>query len=172
MAEYIIEFGPNAKEADVSAHSIAVLKKVMETAKVFKVKITSTARDAYDQARVMYDNIVSQGVAAQKKLYAAAGDAVIDVYVAATKDKKVKNDRNAIISLMKAKILALGPTKVSNHAVDVSVMNVFDVAPSSIPKASKKDWESAIKSNTGIKRYIFPPTDPGYHFEILQPKST
>jgi hypothetical protein len=168
-SEYVIEFGPNAKVTDVSEHSKAVLREIMEASSISTIKITSTARDAYDQARVMYDNIVSQGVSAQKKLYVSAGDKVIDVYVAAKKDNK---DRNETISLMKAKVLELGPTKVSNHAVDVSKMNVFDVAPSSIPKSKKKAWEKAIKSNSKVKRFIFPPTDPGYHFEIEQPASS
>ena len=116
----------------------------------------------------MYDNCVSQGVEAQKKLYAAAGDQVIDVYAAAVAAGK---DRAATISLMKAKILAIGPTKVSRHATDTSVLNVFDVAPSSIPADKKKKWEDAIKASADVSYYIFPPTDPGYHFEINQPTS-
>ena len=113
-------------------------------------------------------NCVSQGVDAQKKLYAAAGDKVIDVYATASAAGK---DRAATIALMKAKILELGPTKVSRHATDLSVLNVFDVAPSSIPKARKKGWEDAIKTSADVSYYIFPPTDPGYHFEIKQPTS-
>jgi hypothetical protein len=166
MVDYLINFGPNAKSTDVSEHSRSVLKAIMKEAKVFEVTITSTARDAYDQARVMYDNISSKGVKAQKKLYGPAGDKVIDVYSAAQKEKK---DRNATISLMKAKIVSLGPSRVSHHAVDVSKMNVFDVAPSSIPKEKRKDWESAIKGSSDVSKYIFPPGDPGYHFEIKQP---
>lgn len=167
--ECVIKFGPNAKSSDVSAHSTTVLKKIMADSQVFSVTISSTARDAYDQARVMYDNIKSQGVDKQKKLYASAGDKVIDVYSQAQKDGK---DRNATIALMKAKILALGPTKVSNHAADVSKLNVFDVAPSSIPADKKEKWETAIKKATDVKKYIFPPGDPGYHFEIEQPKTS
>ena len=168
-AECIIEFGANAKSTDVSEYSRGILKKIMKAAKVYKVTISSTARDAYDQARVMYDNIESQGVDAQKELYASAGDQVIDVYSAAKKDKK---DRNATIALMKAKIIELGPTKVSHHATEVSVLNVFDVAPSSISQEKKKDWEDTIKASTDLSKYIFPPGDPGYHFEITQPKTS
>jgi hypothetical protein len=165
-SECIIKFGSNAKSTDVSDHSRSVLKKLMAASQVFEITITSTARDAYDQARVMYDNIASEGVEAQKALYGSAGDKVIDVYTEAVKSGK---DRNGTVALMKAKILELGPSKVSNHATDVSKLNVFDVAPSGIPADKKNSWEDAIKKNLEIKKYIFPPTDPGYHFEIEQP---
>ena len=135
MAEYVIKFGPHAKGTDVSDHSRDVLKAIMTSAKIFSVTISSTARDAYDQARVMYANCVSQGVEAQKKLYGPAGDKVIDVYAAAVAAGK---DKAATIALMKAKIIAVGPTKVSRHATDTSILNVFDVAPSSIPTDKKK----------------------------------
>ena len=53
MAEYVINFGSHAKSSDVSEHSRGVLKAIMASAEVYSVKISSTARDAYDQARVM-----------------------------------------------------------------------------------------------------------------------
>jgi hypothetical protein len=167
--EYIIEFGPNAKTTDISEYSRSIIKKIMAESEVYNIKITSTARDAYDQARVMYENIVAFGVVHQKKLYANAGDQVIDAYSEA---KAAGKDKNGIISFMKAKILALGPTKVSTHATEVSRLNVFDVAPSSISEDKKNKWEASIKSNSDIRNYIFPPDDPGYHFEIEQPNQS
>ena len=71
---------------------------------------------------------------------------------------------------MEAKIIALGPEKVSHHAADLTKLNVFDVAPSSIPPGQKSDWETAIEANRFIAKFIFPPLDPGYHFEIKQPQ--
>ena len=168
MAEPKITFGSGAKKSDVSAHSLTVLKDVMAKAGVASVVISSTARDPFNQARVMFDNIKKTGVAAQKKLYAAAGDAVIDAFAAAQKAGKTRPET---IKLMEAKIIALGPEKVSHHAADLTKLNVFDVAPSSIPSAKKTDWEAAIKANKGIAKFIFPPLDPGYHFEIKQPQS-
>lgn len=166
MADEKIAFGSGAKSSDVSEHSLSVLKAVMAKAGVSSVVISSTARDPFNQARVMFNNIKSTGVAAQKKLYAAAGDMVIDVFVDAQKAGKSKNET---IKMMEAKIIAIGPSKVSHHAADLSKLNVFDVAPSSIPSAKKKDWEAAIKANKSIAKFIFPPLDPGYHFEIKQP---
>ena len=168
MAEPKITFGSGAKKSDVSAHSLTVLKDVMAKAGVASVVISSTARDPFNQARVMFDNIKKTGVAAQKKLYAAAGDAVIDAFAAAQKAGKTRPET---IKLMEAKIIALGPEKVSHHAADLTKLNVFDVAPSSIPSGRKAAWEAAIKGNKAIAKFIFPPLDPGYHFEIKQPKS-
>jgi len=161
-------FGSGAKQSDVSDYSLTVLKDIMAKAGVASVVISSTARDPFNQARVMFDNIMKTGVAAQKELYAAAGDAVIDVCAAAQKAGKTPAET---IKLMEAKIIALGPEKVSHHAADLTKLNVFDVAPSSIPSGKKAAWEAAIKGNKAIAKFIFPPLDPGYHFEIKQPQS-
>jgi hypothetical protein len=161
-----INFGPNAKGSDVSDHSRGILKAVMAAAGVSSVTISSTARGPLDQARVMFDNIVKTSVAAQKSLYGPFGDMVIDVFVAARNAGKNRDDT---IAAMEAKIIEIGPSKVSHHSADPKILNVFDVAPSSIPAAKKKAWEAAIKANKDIAKFIFPPADPGYHFEIKQP---
>lgn len=162
---YDITFSKTSDDAKVSEKSRTVLKRVMKAASVFSITVTSTARDAYDQARAMYDNIENEGVDAQKGLYADAGRQVIDVYSAGKNDNK---DRNAIIGDMKAKIVALGPDKVSRHCADSSSLNVIDIAPSSIAAARKKDWEDAIKGESDISQYFMPPSDPAYHVEIPQ----
>jgi hypothetical protein len=161
-----INFGPNANGADVSDHSRGVLKAVMAAAGVSSLTVSSTARAPFDQARVMFDNIQKTGVAAQKKLYGPFGDSVIDVFVAASNAGK---NRAETIAAMQAKIIEVGPSNVSHHAADPKRLNVFDVAPSSIPIARKHAWEAAIKANHEISKFIFPPSDPGYHFEIKQP---
>src|SRR5436853_6480728 len=83
-----IVFGPNAKNADVSEFTLSVLSDIMRAADVARLTITSTQRSPQDQARVMYDNIVRDGVAKQKALYKPAGQSVIDAYVAAKSDGK------------------------------------------------------------------------------------
>jgi hypothetical protein len=104
-------------------------------------------------------------VAAQKKLYAAAGDSVIDEYV---KAKAANKTAIEIKAAMEAKIIAIGPTKVSHHAADPNILCVFDVAPSSITK--KSAFEKAVKADKRVNKFITPPLDPGYHLEIPQPK--
>jgi hypothetical protein len=72
---------------------------------------------------------------------------------------------------MAAKILALGPYKVSHHAADpvVDRMNVFDVAPSSV--RSVPAVVRAAQADARVSKVIAPPADPGLHLEIPQPSS-
>jgi len=144
-----IVFGPNAKSTDVTPYSLGVLRDVMNAA---------------DQARVMFNNIETQGVAAQRRLYKAPGQAVIDVYVAG---KAAKKAANAIKAEMTAKIIELGPMNVSHHAADPKQLNVFDVAPSSV--ADVTAFQSAAKKDARVSKFLTPPNDPGLHFEIPQP---
>jgi len=165
--EYTIAFSKAGDQAKVSDASRTVIKRIMAASGVLSVKVTSTARDAYDQARAMYDNIESEGVDAQKELYAQAGQDVIDVYVAS---KAAKKDRNATINDMKDKIVAIGPGKVSRHCADSATLEVIDIAPSSIAADKRKDWETALAAEAGVSQYFVPPKDPAYHLEIPQDK--
>ena len=166
MAEaYVLNFASTADSAKVSETSRSIIRSVMKEAGVFSVTVTSTARSIYDQARVMYENIESTSVSDQKRLYASAGDKVIDVYEKAKADGK---DRNATIALMKAKIVNLGGSTVSRHCADTDNLNVVDIGPSSIKKEKRSAFEAAVKKESRISKYIFPPTDPAYHLEIPQ----
>ena len=160
-----IKFGKNASKDNVTNFSMKVLEDIMTAAGVSSALISSTARTPADQARVMFNNLEATSVAAQKKLYAAAGDLVIDEYV---KAKKAKKTANEIKAAMEAKIIAIGPTKVSHHASDPNVLCVFDVAPSSIDK--KAAFEKAVRADKRVSKFFTPPLDPGYHLEIPQPK--
>ncbi|HKP72215.1 MAG TPA: hypothetical protein VJT82_04710, partial [Pyrinomonadaceae bacterium] len=108
MAQPTINFGANANQSVVSAHTLGVLNEILTTANLSSCIITSTSRTPADQARIMYNNIVKDGVAKQKKLYAAAGDLVIDEYV---KAKNAGETKTQIMALMEAKIRAIGPEK-------------------------------------------------------------
>ena len=159
-----IKFGKNAKKENVTNFSLQVLEDILQAAGLSGALISSTARTPAEQARVMFNNIESTGVAAQKKLYAAAGDAVIDEYVKAKNAKKTPTE---IKAAMEAKIIAIGPTKVSHHAADPNVLCVFDVAPSSVVK--KAAFEKAVRADKRVSKFLMPPLDPGYHLEIPQP---
>jgi hypothetical protein len=161
-----ISFGKNAKKESVTNFSLKVLEDILQAAGLGSALISSTARSPSEQARVMFNNIEATGVAAQKRLYAAAGDLVIDEYV---KAKKAKKTAIEIKAAMEAKINAIGPTKISHHAADPNVLCVFDVAPSSIPK--KKEFEKAVRADKRVSKFLMPPLDPGYHLEIPQPKN-
>jgi hypothetical protein len=159
-----IKFGPKAIKQNVTNFSLKVLEDILEKAGISSALITSTARTPADQARVMFANIVATGVAAQKKLYASAGDLVIDEFVKAKKAGKTEVE---IKAAMEAKIIAIGPTKISHHAADPNILCVFDVAPSSIAK--KAEFEKAVKADKRVRKFLMPPVDPAYHLEIPQP---
>jgi hypothetical protein len=164
MPEEIV-FGPNAKSSDVTPYSLGVLRDIMGAANIAKLIISSTQRSPADQARVMFNNLETQGVAAQRKLYKPPGQAVIDVFVAG---KAANESSDAIKAEMTAKIIALGPTTVSHHAADPKILNVFDVAPSSVSNVD--GFQTAAKADSRVSKFLTPPNDPGLHLEIPQPQ--
>jgi hypothetical protein len=136
-----------------------VLKEILKSAGIARAKVTSVSRTPYDQARVMYENCEKHGAEYNKNMYASTGDLVIDVYEA----NKAK-PRDTVIELMRAKIVALGPTRVSKHISEDHY--TFDVAPSSIPANKHKAFEDAVKAHKAVSKLIPPPVDPAYHIEI------
>ena len=166
MSQPTITFGTNANQAVVSSHSRTVVIGILTAAGLGSCRITSTSRTPSEQARVMFNNIVDHGVAAQKALYAAAGDAVIDAYVLARNQGK---NSSQIKEAMTNKIIAIGPGKVSRHCADPAVLNVIDIAPSSITNktAFEKAVKQAVKSKK-VSKFLEPPQDPAYHLEIPQ----
>lgn len=134
-----------------------VLREILQTAQLTSAVVTSGTRTAADQARVMYDNIKTYGVAHQKNLYGVNGDKVIDVYVA-----NAGKTKDAVVELMKNKIVALGPSKVSKHCSDTHY--TFDIKPSSI--ANHQKFIQAVKSHPSVSKFLQPPADPAFHIEI------
>jgi hypothetical protein len=168
MSQPSITFGPRANQAVVSVHTISVLTEILTNAKLPSCMITSTSRTPADQARIMFQNIASKGVAAQKKLYAAPGRAVIDEFVRA---KAAGKDQAGITAAMEAKINALGPSTVSHHCADPAKLNVVDVAPSSVANGARfvQAVQSAIKAGKVSKLLTPGNNDPAFHIEIPQP---
>ena len=145
----------------VTSQAIQVLKEIVSSIGEKSATITSGKRTASEQAVVMYNNLVNQGVEKQKKLYGRFGDLVIDVYVSANKSVPSKN-AGEIISEMIDKINELGPGKVSKHCRD---NNVIDVAPSSI--ANDKMFAASARRHKQVTKYLGPSSsDPAHHLEI------
>jgi hypothetical protein len=159
-----ISFGPNAKAADVTAFSRAVLTDILKAAGLPRVTISSTSRLPADQARVMFINLEQQGIDAQLRLYKEPGRKVIEVY---RQGKQAGKDQASIQAAMTAEIVRLGPTTVSRHASDPKILNVFDVAPSSV--TNRPAFEAAVRAEARVTKFLLPPNDPGYHLEIPQP---
>ncbi|MBD2054619.1 transglycosylase SLT domain-containing protein [Oculatella sp. FACHB-28] len=159
-----IRFGQNAQAENLTSFSRKVLEDILQTANLSSALISSTSRTPAEQARVMFNNLENLGVASQKRLYGAAGDQVIDVYV---QSKAARRSPTQIKADMEAKIIAIGPTRVSRHASDPRILNVFDVAPSSI--SNHTAFKRAVLADSRVSKFLTPPDDPAYHLEIPQP---
>jgi hypothetical protein len=166
-AQAAVSFGPNAKVDALTPFSKGVLQDIMRRAGVTSAVVTSTQRTPAAQARAMFENCESQGVKSQKDLYGPNGDLVIDVFVAG---KAAGKTAAQIQKEMEKKIIALGPSNVSHHAADPKVLNVFDVAPSSIPAAKQAAFQKAVLADKRVRKFFTPSQgDPGFHIEIAQP---
>ena len=143
-SKVVITFGKNADKSVVSEKSLNLLREVGEQTKNYLITITSTARDPYNQARIMYDNIVKKGMKEQRNTYKEPGQRVLDAYESA---KAKGKNKDGIIKEMEAKIKEIGPTKVSKHCGDPSIVNVFDVDQGmSNPKDFKKTITPKIET--------------------------
>jgi hypothetical protein len=162
-----ISFGPNAKRDALTPFSKSVLQDIMRKAGIPVAVITSTQRTPAEQARAMFNNIEALGVKSQKDLYGPNGDLVIDVFVAG---KRAGKTAAQIQKEMERRIIGLGPSNVSHHAADPKVLNVFDVAPNSIPADKRAVFERAVRADKRVRKFFAPSQgDPGFHIEIPQP---
>ena len=161
--------GQSANEATFSAYSRGVLEDILRATGVSSCTITSTTRTPNDQARIFYQQLTGTLAAAS---YAAAGESVKTVGRAAIKQKK---SRDEVIALMEAKIRTFEPmSQVSKHLADPAVLNVFDVAPSSIPSKKRAAFVKAVNADARVNKFLHPgnSTDPAYHIEVPQSGAT
>ena len=149
--------------APISKESTGVLSHILDACGIPSAVISSTKRTPGELARIMFDNLVKYGIEAQKALYGPVGDLVIDVYVTCTKAGLIPAQ---VKQLMQEKIEALGPGNVSRHCSDDPTLDVFDVAPSSIPENKRTIFEEHIKDCPLVQKFIPPPLDPGYHIQM------
>ncbi len=156
-----ITFGRNANRNVVSQYTVNTLSDIMRASGNPNIVITSTLRTPEDQARAMYNNIVSRGVQYNLNLYGPAGDRVVNV---AAQGQQQGLTRDEILAAMAAEIRRIGPGRVSRHAGDPNVINVLDISPHSI--RNRQAFVQEIRAR-GIF-LIQPPRDPAYHLEIRQ----
>jgi len=164
--EPVITFGPNARKDAVAASSLAILSDILKAAGLTKATITSTARSADDQARAMYQNLISVGVDAQRALYGPNGGLVIDTFEQLEAEGKSPKE---VQDGMRDRINEIGPSKVSRHCGDFHVLNVFDVGPGSLGgKKARTAFARAAEAEVGkrVSKFIPSPKDPGEHLEI------
>lgn len=147
----------------VTNDAIEVLKEIVAAIGETSATITSGRRTPSEQAAAMYANLESTSVTVQKDLYGASGDKVIDVYVAGKAATPAK-EAATIRQEMTEKIKELGPSKVSRHCSENSVI---DVAPSSITNDAQ--FQKKALAHTRVTKYLGPgttPSDPAHHLEI------
>ena len=113
--EVVISYGSGAVESAMSSTAIITLKEICSRACIKSVTVTSTARTASDQARVMYEALIKPGgVAYSKKLYGANGDKVVAVYEDAISKKLTAT---ATKQAMLDKINAYAAELTPEHAI-------------------------------------------------------
>ena len=78
---------------------------------------------------------ITANINSQFARYGPAGDAVIQVFVNQTQGMaydQIRTNRMVVRAAMEAEINAQGPTKVSKHCVDPSIINVVDIGASAL----------------------------------------
>jgi hypothetical protein len=160
-----IRYAGSAKASLMSQTAIDVLHEVCETAKVTEITISSIKRTVQDQARIMYRDIQTKGIAYPQRLYGKSGRAVADVYEEKTKQGLSEAE---IRMAMILKMEELGPGTISHHIDDEGLgLCVFDIAPSSVvPNDNKDDLATAIAEHKKVQKFLQPPRDVAFHLEI------
>lgn len=162
-----IKFVPTADASVVSARSREILQALLSEAGLASCVVTSTVRSPTSQARAMFNNIEATSIARQRALYSDFGDQVIDEY---QRLKPQGHGRQVILDAMEARINSVGPGNVSRHCADPALLNVIDIAPSSIadPQAFL-DALGRAKQAGAVSRFFSPANgDPAFHVEIPQ----
>ena len=146
----------------VAPSGVAALKQVLALACLHQATISSGKRTTTEQAALMFSMCETSGPVFAKTQFSAAGDQVIDVYIA----RKAAGDSNAQIqAAMRQRIIDLGSTSVSAHCSDTR--EIFDVAPVSILDKPKFEQALALAKAGGIiADFKVPPAEPGYHLEV------
>ncbi|MBN4046962.1 hypothetical protein JYU05_00280, partial [bacterium AH-315-P13] len=157
-----IIFGPNADSSVVSDYSKDIIRDAGKSSGNNSIFITSTARDAENQARVMYINL-ERDLAEQRATYRTPGQAVIDVYVSLKEQGKSASE---IRAAMTSKINSLGPSNVSRHASNSNQLNVLDVSIRRLTNPSA--FRKAIQVNPNVRIMN---ENAVFHIEIKQLKS-
>jgi hypothetical protein len=145
---------------------IRFMEDVLTDAQLGSCYITSIARTPREQATAMFDNCRRTGVGEQYRTYLDAGDAVIDVFAAADPASlDTAEGRMAVIRDMTAKIIEVGPDKVSHHCLPPdSPLDVFDIRQNSI--LSEVRFTAALKKHPRFSKLLI--ENNVYHVEAFK----
>jgi hypothetical protein len=133
VADVRLTASGSANLAAIPARMADILKDSLRSAGAPVGTVTSTVRNASQQAHAMFENSL-RSVAEQYQTYGAPGDRVIDVYVRLTRGMtraQIIANESSIVAAMTAQVLQEGPYNVSHHAGDPTKISVVDIAYSS-----------------------------------------
>ncbi|RDU61724.1 hypothetical protein CQA53_09805, partial [Helicobacter didelphidarum] len=153
----------------ISKYSIDILKQLGRDSKNHILTITSIARTPQQQANIMYNLIVSNGVSHVRGIYSNKVYSVINAYQQLTQKDKSKND---IIKAMEQEIERLVPLGYFQHCQDSKVKNVFDISVRRLKNPNDfLNIAQRYQSNHQGFRIIDETINkaPCFHIEITQP---
>lgn len=156
-----VRFARPESGAFVPSYAISVVQELLRASGNVQAVVTSTLRNAGEQARVMFQNCEKHGAANQMELYGRSGQAVVTEYI---KAKQEGLSPTETIARMRDEILRLGPYKVSHHAGDPTKLAVLDIDPGSLGDAAR--FIRAARADRRVAKTLVPPKDPAIHLEI------
>lgn len=151
----VLILNPNNRR--ISDYSMEKLQSLKYHGYYGKIVITSTNRTVDDQARIMYENIITNGVKYQLETYKKAGQDVVNTF-----DPTLSRQEN--IARMAEKINEVGPLNVSKHLADFAKVNAIDVDKKSL--SSVRAFKDAAKS-AGFSKIL--DENNCIHIELRQP---
>jgi hypothetical protein len=161
----------------INATSTELIKGLLRSAGQPRATVTSTYRNPYNQARVMFDNAYKKISAAYKE----DGQQVLQVYNDLTAGKtkmQIWDERVTIRKAMEDKILTFAPdfSKVSKHCSNPAKLLVLDIAPSEFGlfaghrfASLAANWAQQDPTKRRFLNPFFGPYDPAFHLEVPQP---
>jgi peptidoglycan hydrolase-like protein with peptidoglycan-binding domain len=154
-----VQISTGAGVSGIPAAKLQVLKEILAKAGETTAKITSYARTADEQARIMYNNIVKDGEAKNRQSYKnpAAAASVVDAFMTALKAGK---NGGEIYAAVLAAVNKAGAANLSDHC---AANPAIDIDPASLK--NKGSFETALKADSRVQA-IIPPADPFYHLII------
>jgi hypothetical protein len=139
---------------------------VLNSVGMDSITVSSTYRSPAAQAAAMYQNIIKQGIASQRKLYGPAGGKVLDTYEL---KKNYGYGQSDTLKAMADTVISVGPQNVSAHTVlNPNSKIAFDVVPSSVPANKKELFQNAMKKISS--KFLIPGVTKGenvYHVEMV-----
>lgn len=134
-----INFAPNVDPSQLTQHSRDEIEHALDASGNPSCTITALIRTPHDEARIVHDNLIrpvtagtmtmEQSAAAQKAIYRAPGQAVIDVWLASASLSAADT-----ISAMEAEVIRQGPKNVTHHCCipSIDLLQTVDIAQSSL----------------------------------------